>query len=285
MEDDNSTGMGRRAFMRASALGAAAVAVPLGSEATAAEAAIAPPVGSLLQPKYATAPVDMSKTYVNPINLPWIEVRRTPSAMPATDAGVAVTTGMLPILAKPTWVEADGRNLLRQAKTGFTLVSENAFRSMADFSAVNYDGTIWLYCSGNIQTNGNQTLYSTTDYVHWNVYQMNVGPTAPSAVRVKGKYYLVGNGSPVYVSDAPQGPWTELGRFTRPSGATMSPSDVQFFLDDNGRLYISFNIGAPIQAAELDPNNPSRMLTEPVNVVDFDPYQEWMHFADNKAAY
>src|SRR3954451_7332872 len=127
MEDETSTGMGRRAFIRASALGAAAVAVPLATESAVAEAAIAPPVGSLLQPKYATAPVDMSKTYVNPVNLPWIEVRRTPSAMPATDAGVANSTSMLPTLAKPVWVEADGRNLLRQSKTGFTLVSENAF--------------------------------------------------------------------------------------------------------------------------------------------------------------
>ncbi len=60
---------------------------------------------------------------------------------------------------------------------------------------------------------------------------------------------------------------------------------MQFFLDDNGRLYLSWSIGAPIMGAELDPKNPNRLISDPVEVYNFDPTQEWMHFEDNKQAY
>jgi hypothetical protein len=55
-------------------------------------------------------------------------------------------------------VEADGRTLVRQAKAGFSVVSENAFRTAADFSPVNVDGTIYLYASGSmLPPNGSRT--------------------------------------------------------------------------------------------------------------------------------
>lgn len=286
MDQKPRKAMGRRDFVRASAVGAAAVAaLPLVPGTAQADPASAPPAPS--QPKHKTnrARVDMSKTYVNPINLPNIEVRTGRSAMPTTDAGIANSTGIRPILAKETWVEADGRDLLGRSKTGFRLVTENAFRAMADFSAVNYDGTIYLYCSGKVANGGDRALYSTRDYRNWNHHEMNVSVVAPTAVRAHGKYYLAGNGSPVYVADSPTGPWTELGRFTRRDGSTFDASDVQFFLDDDGRLYLSWGIGAPIMAAELDPRRPNRLITDPDVVFDFEPTQEWMHFGDNKQAY
>jgi xylan 1,4-beta-xylosidase len=235
-------------------------------------------------PKYRTdrASIDMSRTYANPLNLPNIEVRTNTSTMAPTDAGLGNSAAMLPILAKDTWVEADGRNLSGRAKAGFRALTENRYRTMADFSPVNYDGTIYLYCSGNLQTN--RALYSTRDYRTWQYQEMNLGVTAPTAVRVGGKYYLAGNNTPVYVADSPAGPWTQLGRFTRPDGTTFSAGDVQFFLDDNGRLYLSWNIGAPIMGAELDPAKPNQLISEPVVIFDFDPTQEWMHFGDNKQA-
>ena len=57
---------------------------------------------------------------------------------------------------------------------------------------------------------------------------------------------------------------------------------MQFFLDDDGRLYLTWNIGAPIMGAELDPERPNQLISEPLVVLDFDPSQEWMHFGDNK---
>ncbi|MFB6549452.1 family 43 glycosylhydrolase [Streptomyces sp. NPDC056405] len=278
--------IGRRGFIRASAVGAGTVAaLPLMSESAQSAPAPSP---RKPQPKSKTnrALVDMGKTYVNPIALPDMEVRNSLSRMPTSDRGIADSAAMREILAKETWVEEDGRRLLGQSKTGFRLVTENAFRAVADFSAVNYDGTIYLYCSGKVQNpDGDRTVYSTRDFRNWQHHSMNVGVTAPTAVRSLGKYYLAGNGSPVYVADSPTGPWRELGRFTRPNGTAFGAGDVQFFLDEDERLYLSWNIGAPIMAAELDPKNPSRLITEPVVIFDFEPTQEWMHFGDNKQAY
>lgn len=286
MEKEPRTAIGRRGFIRVSAVGVTAVAaLPLISDTARAAPAAIP---QKPQPKHKAirSSVDMSKTYVNPIGLPNIEVRNSLSEMPPTDRGIADSAGMSAILAKETWVEADGRGLLGRSKTGFRLVTENAFRAIADFSAVNYDGTIYLYCSGKVQNpDGERSLYSTKDYRNWEYHEMNVGVVAPTAVRALGKYYLAGNGSPVYVADSPTGPWAELGQFTRPDGTAFSAGDVQFFLDDDDRLYLSWNIGAPIMAAELDPKNPTRLISDPVVVFDFEPTQEWMHFGDNKQAY
>lgn len=232
----------------------------------------------------APAAVDMSKTYVNPLNLSYMEVASNIRSMAATDAGIADTTGMLPYLAKPTWVEADGRSMNRQSSVGLGVLTENNYRTMADLSAVNYDGTIYLYASGDMQStrSNNTEVWTTTDYIHWERHQMNLGITAPTGVHVGNKYYLAGNGSPLYESDSPFGPWTSLGNFLMPDGTTLRKSDVQFFLDTDGRLYLSYNIGAPIMAAELDPNNPRQLISEPVVVFDFDASQEWEHFGENK---
>jgi hypothetical protein len=279
--------MRRRDFVRASAAGAAVAGLPL----LPALANASPPKPALPPkppqpfPKYRTdrASIDMSRTYANPLNLPNIEVRTNTSTMAPTDAGLGNTAQILPILAKETWVEADGRTLSQRAKAGFRNLTENRYRTMADLSPVNYDGTIYLYCSGNLQTN--RALYSTTDYLTWKYEEMNLGVTAPTAVRVGEKYYLAGNNTPVYVADAPAGPWTQLGRFTRPNGTAFSAGDVQFFLDDDGRLYLTWNIGAPIMAAELDPERPNQLISEPIVIFEFDPSQEWMHYGDNKQGY
>lgn len=289
MEQKPRKAIGRRDFVRVSTVVvAAATTLPLTSEIAQANSASSSEPLPPGRPQYKTnrADIDMSKTYANPINLPNMEVRNSLSAMPPTEAGIADSRAMVSILAKEKWVEADGRDLLGRSKSGFRLITENAFRAIADFSAVSYDGTIYLYCSGRVQNpNGDRTLYSTRDYRNWESHEMNLGVVAPTAVRVLGKYYLAGNGSPVYVADSPVGPWTEFGQFTRPDGTTFSAGDVQFFLDDDGRLYLSWSIGAPIMAAELDPRNPNRLISEPVVVYNFEATQEWMHFGDNKQAY
>ncbi len=80
-----------------------------------------------------------------------------------------------------------------------------------------------------------------------------MGVTAPTVVKVGTKFYMAGNSTPIFVADSPVGPWSELGRFTNPDGTEIRSSDVQFFLDTDGRLYLTYNIGAPILGVELDP--------------------------------
>ncbi len=134
MEESSRKGLRRRDVIRGGAVAAAATALPLAPSTARADGS-----GSLPGfcghdgmpdplPKYKTdrAAIDMGKTYANPVSLPNIEVRTGTSTVAPTDAGIANSTTMLPILAKPTWVEADGRSLLRASKTGFRVVTENA---------------------------------------------------------------------------------------------------------------------------------------------------------------
>ena len=122
---------------------------------------------------------------------------------------------------------------------------------------------VYLHVSNSMQNNDTYgACWSSTDYVNWEYHQMNMGVTAPAFVQVGDKYYLAGNGTPVYVSDTPAGPWEELGKFVLPDGTETGFSDVCFFLDDDGRLYLSYSIGSPIMGCELNPENPCEVLTE-----------------------
>ena len=148
------------------------------------------------------------------------------------------------------------------------------------------DGTIYLYASGSmLPPNGSRTVWSTTDYLTWTPHEMNMGVTAPTVVKVGEKFYMAGNSTPIFVADSPVGPWTELEGSQTRTARKSDPRDVQFFLDTDGRLYLTYNIGAPIMGVELDPKDPRKVLTKPVVVWDFDPLQQWQHFGDNKQSF
>lgn len=231
--------------------------------------------------------VDMAQTYVNPINLPGMAVRNIVGTMPPTDANVADTSQIPRSLQLESWTAADGRTLAGRSTRGFTRISENSARTGADWSALNVDGTIYLYASGAMQNapNNNRTVWSTTDYLTWTPHEMNLGLVAPTVVQIGDKFYMAGNNTPVYQADSPTGPWTSMGSFLRPDGRNLSVGDVQFFLDTDGRLYLTYNIGSPIMGAELDPENPRQLISEPVVMWTFDPMQEWQHIGDNKSTF
>ncbi len=246
---------------------------------------VAPP--TTVPAKVPLSGVDMTQTYVNPIDLPGMAVRNIVGTMPATDANVANTSQIPNSLNLDTWTAASGRQLASRSSAGFTRISENSARTGADWSALNVDGTIYLYASGAMQgaPNNDRTVWSTTDYLTWTPHEMNLGVVAPTAVQIGDKFYLAGNNTPVYQSDSPVGPWTSMGNFQRTTGQTLSVGDVQFFLDTDGRLYLTYNIGSPIMGVELDPSNPRQLISDPVVMWTFDPLQEWQHIGDNKATF
>ncbi len=293
MADERAAGKRRRGI---AAIGLAlAVGVGIGQLSPVAPAAAEKPekpgaqgVGPKTQlAKVPLSGVDMTQTYVNPINLPGMAVRNIVGTMPPTDANVANTSQIPASLNLPTWTAASGRTLSSRSSVGFTRISENSARTGADWSAVNVDGTIYLYASGAMQNapNNNRTVWSTTDYLTWTPHEMNLGLVAPTVVQVGDTFYMAGNNTPVYRADSPTGPWTSMGNFLRPNGQVLSVGDVQFFLDTDGRLYLTYNIGSPIMGAELDPNNPRQLISDPVVLWTFDPRQEWQHIGDNKATY
>lgn len=270
---------------------AAAPAAPDKPAVAAAPADALPPSiddpGATPRGQVPLSGVDMTKTYTNPIDLPGMAVRTIAGSMPASEANVANASQIQQSLNQPSWTEANGRQLASRASQGFGRISENWARTGADYSALNVDGTIYLYASGAMQgaPNNDRTVWSTTDYLTWTPHEMNLGVVAPTAVQVGDKFYLAGNNTPVYQADSPTGPWTSTGSFLRPNGQNLSVGDVQFFLDDDGRLYLTYSIGSPIMGAELNPANPRQLISEPVVMWTFDPQQEWQRIGDNRASY
>ena len=225
--------------------------------------------------------LDMSQTYCNPLSLQYMDVRNTIQEMPESIDGALDATSLNETLAKESFAVGDGTSLIfGSGMRALPRLTENAYRTVADIFAYQVsDGTVYLHVSNSMLNDAEYgACWSSTDYVNWEYHQMNLGVTAPGFVQVGEKYYLAGNNTPVYVSDSPIGPWEELGPFTLPDGTETGFSDVNFFLDDDGRLYLSYSIGSPIKGCELNPENPSQLLTEPVVLWDCDTRNEWERY-------
>lgn len=217
----------------------------------------------------AFAAPDMANSYCNPLDLEYVDVRTGSSTYSEEFPNISIDSA-LKLLEKENWVASDGRSMVRLG--GGTKIQENAFRTTADIYVQQIaDGTLVMHASGSMQKNGEYGgCWTSKDYINWEYHDMNLCVTAPTFVEIGDKYYLCGNGSEVYVSDYPWGPWTGMGKFKMPDGSEKGFSDVCFFLDDDGRLYLSYSIGSPIMGCELNPANPTEVLTEPVVIWNSD---------------
>lgn len=147
------------------------------------------------------------------------------------------------------------------------------FRETADPSVIYEDGRWYLYPSCGM-------AYVSEDFRTWK--HVRIEPYkpgyAPTVVKHRGRFLLTACGAPIYESDNPLGPFKELGRMAMPDGGKLRPgwSDPMLFSDDDGRLYGYWGLGSPgIFAAELDPENPNQLLTEPAKMFEFNPSHEW----------
>lgn len=149
----------------------------------------------------------------------------------------------------------------------------NDVRATADPAVMYYDNKWYLYCTSGM-------VYYTEDFVNWipcpdETWMPISAPMAPTVEHFRGKFYASSNGMPVYVSDKPTGPWTLLGEWTLPDGREMKCGDVMIFADDDDRLYLYWGLGSALFGAELDPEQPNHLITEPVILGKFNAENEW----------
>ena len=106
----------------------------------------------------------------------------------------------------------------------------------------------------------------------------------PGAVRHRGKYYYIPRtDGEVYVGDKPAGPYRSLGKIDLPTDVP-GPADPMLFSDDDGRLYFYWGCTARggIWGCELDAENPTRVISRPMELIPFDPVgQQWERAANN----
>jgi len=141
------------------------------------------------------------------------------------------------------------------------------YRETADPTVLYEDGVWYLYPSCGM-------AYVSRDFVNWE--HVKIEPEdmgyAPTVVHYKDKYYMAASGvSELREADNPLGPFVPVGNFTDLSGNELRPGDPMLFADNDGRLYLYYGGGTPIYGAELDGDQPWRLITEPKALLKYDP--------------
>ncbi len=183
---------------------------------------------------------------------------------------------------------ASGR-ALDANQCGEPLDTYKDYRSISDPSVV-YDNGRWiLYPSYSV-------AYVSEDFVNWRHVDIGVPALrySPAVVKFRGKWYLNGHNMPeVYCADDPLGPFTVCGYLTDANGGRFTACDG-CYLADGDRLYFywfgcrSSGEGDPdaelltgTLGAEVDPDEPWRLLTEPVWINRYDPSKKWQRMGEN----
>lgn len=165
-----------------------------------------------------SATFDISKTYCNPIPLPYYPL---------------------------------GRNCMIPEKH-----TRMDYRETADPSVIYEDGKWYLYPSCGM-------VYWTEDFTVWHHERMEPYDCgyAPTVVKHRGKFYLTACSANVYVSESPLGPFRDIGPLTDAEGRTVRVDDPMLFSDDDGSLYLYCGCGGAIRGAQLDSEDPTRLIS------------------------
>ena len=176
---------------------------------------------------------------------------------------------------------SQGRDFFWETYTG------DSYRSVSDPSVMYYDNKWYLYPSYGI-------AYVSEDFASWK--RVECTPYghpcySPSVIPWKGKFLLTAHSHPLYIGDTPTGPFELFGSFIMPDGKEIDPCDSALFLDDDGRIYIYWCASEWDEkrqldvlmsvGAELDYENPRRMLTMPVVLNKMDPSHIWERFGQH----
>lgn len=166
----------------------------------------------------------------------------------------------------------------------YTGEPETSYRSISDPTVMYYDGRWYLYPSYGI-------AWVSEDFVTWKHAECTpYDPPgySPSVIRHHEKFYMAVHSRPLYVSVSPVGPFECLGSFIDLKGGQFNPTDPALFRDDDGRVYMIWHGGRthPVRkvhttltlGAELDPDDPRKLITDPAILNEFDPEHTWECF-------
>lgn len=176
-----------------------------------------------------------------------------------------------------------------QGCMGYTGEPEVHYRSISDPSIMYYDNKWYMYPSYGM-------CFVSEDFANWEHIPMTPYNLrySPSVVPHRGKFLLTGHANGLYISDSPTGPFDFVGNFkfsdgreyTLKDGNPVQPIDSALFRDDDGRIYIYFFDTRPgdgkyepfvsqTYGVELDPDDPTRFMTDPVLIAEFNGDNVW----------
>jgi xylan 1,4-beta-xylosidase len=153
-------------------------------------------------------------------------------------------------------------------------------RSIADPTAVRFDGKYYLFLSGGI-------VWTSDDLVHWEHHAVTLPGgrrvSAPNAFAYQGKFYLTGNDTGLFRGPGPLGPYEYVGDFHDAKGEKMLLFDSMGFADSDGRIYMYYSGRHTdgIYGVELDGKDLTHFAGPARKLWTFNPAHVWERYGDN----
>ena len=150
-------------------------------------------------------------------------------------------------------------------------------RSMADPTVIRHDNKWYLFPTGGMGSKGESQAWVSEDFVHWQYHPLSVAGravtiTAPDVAEYRGKFYICGNGTGLYRSDNPLGPYELAGDFKDNQGQPLRVFDAMLFVDDDQRVFL---YTGGIRGVELDPNDLTHAKGAQVSLFGFQKDHVW----------
>lgn len=233
-------------------------------------------------------PEDEALTYINPLPLPDMVVTNGGGNYGVISEDPFAVGSMIANVIIPNFEAATHLRFQDMFRGTGTYITEQATRSTADPYGVYHEGVWYLFGSQG-------SLWVSEDFVNWEFHDLGYvyGMAPTSAVRENADgtetWYLAGNGTHLWAADSAVGPYEDLGEFTWNGEGLVQPipanNDVDVFIDDDGRMYLYWGMGPGIWGAELDPENPTVLITEPKEIIAFDKNVYWERFGQHHQDY
>ncbi len=197
---------------------------------------------------------------------------QTRAAAP-TSTSVAASTYCNPLSIPNFPIGRNARDLVVGSPTGandglWLLGHKEQFRELADVSVLWHEGKWYMYPSVDM------AWVSGDGGLTWQHHPLNVRDLgyAPTIVKHRGKFLLMGSGSAVHTADSPLGPFTPLGRIPTPRNLP-GQTDPMLYSDDDGRLFFYWGCtpNDGIYGVELDPEDPTKLRGGPQKLIAFQP--------------
>lgn len=161
------------------------------------------------------------------------------------------------------------------------------YREIGDPEVLPYEGKYYLYVSG-------RQVYVSEDLINWEYCPIEIDTPlgyAPAVTRCKDNIFItsspwLGDRTPrIWQAKHPLGPFHSLGAPVDRHGNGLGEFlDPALFTDDDGRLYLYWGC-APhsggIYGMEVDPDMPTRGISDIFKLIEFDENNSWEHFGDH----
>jgi hypothetical protein len=158
------------------------------------------------------------------------------------------------------------------------MVSGGGTSASGDVTVIRDNGKYYMYCTGG-------GAWVSDDLVNWAMHRIPNVPVAPHVVKYNGAYYMCGNDGPLFKSDNPLGPFTNVGNWQNTpgvSGGWNEPFDMDIFVDDDNKPYLYYpgRGVSGIYVVPLDPTNLTKFAGPPKHLFGFNKEHVWERYGE-----